>query len=378
MAGRRTDIKLGDGVKELGGLFILGTGRHESRRIDLQLRGRSGRQGDAGETIFYLSLEDDLMRIFGSDRIASVMDKLGIEDGEVITHSMVTKSVQRAQQKLETRNFSIRKHVLEYDMVMNKQREIIYSRRNYVLDEQQVMDEFNNIMDEFVEDNVDTFTKGSSSVNNWDFEGMNNEFLESLSIDISNLNKNTNSIDSLKKNIKHNMHEVLNYKKESIGSKIFENFIKFISLTEIDKRWREHLSAMDQVREGINLRAYGQKNPLIEYKKEGFILFEEMMFYINKEILKNIFRTNLTKVDESKIIVESNIPKNMQLSHNKISGLNLPNANKQKNPSVTITNPTNKKYGRNDKIKISNGSDTKIIKFKKAEILINQGWRIVE
>ena len=378
MAGRGTDIKLGEGVKELGGLFILGTGRHESRRIDLQLRGRSGRQGDAGETIFYLSLEDDLMRIFGSDRIASVMDKLGIEDGEVITHSMVTKSVQRAQQKLETRNFSIRKHVLEYDMVMNRQREIIYSRRNYFLDEQQVMDEFNNIMDEFVEDNIDTFTKGSSSVKNWDFEGMNNEFVESLSIDISNLNQNTDSIASLKKDIKHNMHEVLNYKKESVGSQIFENFVKFVSLTEIDKRWREHLSAMDQMREGINLRAYGQKNPLIEYKKEGFILFEEMMFYINKEILKNIFRTNLTKVDESKIIVESNIPKNMQLSHNKISGLNLPNPNKQKNPSVSITNPTNKKYGRNDKIKISNGSDTKIIKFKKAENLINQGWRIIE
>ena len=174
------------------------------------------------------------------------------------------------------------------------------------------------------------------------------------------------------------MHEVLNYKKEAVGSKIFENFIKFVSLTEIDKRWRDHLSAMDQMREGINLRAYGQKNPLIEYKKEGFILFEEMMFYINKEILKNIFRTNLTKVDESKIIVESNIPKNMQLSHNKISGLNLPNPNKQKTPSVSVTNPTNKKYGRNDKIKISNGSDTKIIKFKKAENLINQGWRIIE
>ena len=380
MAGRGTDIKLGDDVKEVGGLFILGTGRHESRRIDLQLRGRAGRQGDAGESIFYLSLEDDLMRIFGSDRIASVMDKLGIEDGEVITHSMVTKSVQRAQQKLETRNFSIRKHVLEYDMVMNKQREIIYNRRNYFLDEQQVMDELNNIMDEFVEDNVDTFTKGSNSINNWDFDGMNNEFLESLSLDISNLNKSDNSVDLLKKEIKNNMYEVINYKKESIGSQIFENFVKFVSLSEIDKRWKEHLSAMDQMREGINLRAYGQKNPLIEYKKEGFLLFEDMMFYINKEILKNIFRTNLTKVDESKIIVESNIPKNIKLSHNKNLGLNLPNPKNQKPPSVPISNSNsiNKKYGRNDKIKISNGSEIKIIKFKKAESLLNQGWSIIE
>ena len=380
MAGRGTDIKLGDGVKEIGGLFILGTGRHESRRIDLQLRGRTGRQGDAGESIFYLSLEDDLMRIFGSDRIASVMDKLGIEDGEVITHSMVTKSVQRAQQKLETRNFSIRKHVLEYDMVMNKQREIIYSRRSYFLDEQQVMDELNTIMDEFVEDNVDTFTKGSNSINNWDFDGMNNEFLESLSLDISNLKKSDNSIDLLKKEIKNNMHEVINYKKESIGSQIFENFVKFVSLSEIDKRWKEHLSAMDQMREGINLRAYGQKNPLIEYKKEGFLLFEEMMFYINKEILRNIFRTNLTKVDESKIIVESNVPKNIKLSHNKNLGLNLPNSKSQKSPSLPVlnSNSISKKYGRNDKVKISNGSEMKIIKFKKAESLLNQGWSIIE
>ncbi len=378
MAGRGTDIKLGTEVKDLGGLFILGTGRHESRRIDLQLRGRAGRQGDAGESIFYLSLEDDLMRIFGSDRIASVMDKLGIEDGEVITHSMVTKSVQRAQQKLETRNFSIRKHVLEYDMVMNRQREIIYSRRNYFLNEE-IMDELNNIIDEFVEDNVDTFTKGSNSIGNWDFEGMSNEFLESLSIDISNLNKNIKSIDSLKEKIKNSINEVINYKIDSIGSKIFENFVKFVSLTEIDKRWREHLSAMDQMREGINLRAYGQKNPLIEYKKEGFLLFEEMMFYINKEILKNIFRTNLTKVDESKIIVESNIPKNIQMSHNKISGLNLPSAPPQKqSPKINTPSSSIKKYGRNDKITISNGSETKVIKFKKAESLLNQGWSIIE
>ena len=187
-------------------------------------------------------------------------------------------------------------------------------------------------------------------------------------------------INLLKKEIKNNMYEVINYKKESIGSQIFENFVKFVSLSEIDKRWKEHLSAMDQMREGINLRAYGQKNPLIEYKKEGFLLFEDMMFYINKEILKNIFRTNLTKVDESKIIVESNIPKNIKLSHNKNLGLNLPNSKNQKKPSIPISNsnPINKKYGRNDKIKISNGSEIKIIKFKKAESLLNQGWSIIE
>ena len=380
MAGRGTDIKLGDGVKDLGGLFILGTGRHESRRIDLQLRGRSGRQGDAGESIFYLSLEDDLMRIFGSDRIANVMDKLGIEEGEVITHSMVTKSVQRAQQKLETRNFSIRKHVLEYDMVMNRQREIIYGRRNYFLNDNEIMDEINQIIDEFIDDSISNFAKGSNT-SNMDIEGFNSELLESVSININDEIKDLSSLESIKDVVSKNMNEVIDYKKNDVGEKIFTHFIKFISLREIDKKWKEHLNAMDQMREGINLRAYGQKNPLIEYKKEGYILFEEMMYSINKEILKTLFRSNLTKVDESKIIIDSSIPKNMQMSHSKISGLSQlqkqslakPNTQQTKiNTSVT------KKYGRNDKIKISNGSETKEIKFKKAENLLNQGWSIIE
>ena len=380
MAGRGTDIKLGDGVKDLGGLFILGTGRHESRRIDLQLRGRSGRQGDAGESIFYLSLEDDLMRIFGSDRIANVMDKLGIEEGEVITHSMVTKSVQRAQQKLETRNFSIRKHVLEYDMVMNRQREIIYGRRNYFLNDNEIMDEINQIIDEFIDDNISNFANGSNA-NNMDIEGFNSELLESVSINIDDEIKDLSSLESIKDVVSKNMNEVIDYKKNDVGEKIFTHFVKFISLREIDKKWKEHLNAMDQMREGINLRAYGQKNPLIEYKKEGYILFEEMMYSINKEILKTLFRSNLTKVDESKIIIDSSIPKNMQMSHSKISGISQlqkqslakPNAQQTKT-STSVT----KKYGRNDKIKISNGSETKEIKFKKAENLLNQGWSIIE
>ena len=380
MAGRGTDIKLGDGVKDLGGLFILGTGRHESRRIDLQLRGRSGRQGDAGESIFYLSLEDDLMRIFGSDRIANVMDKLGIEEGEVITHSMVTKSVQRAQQKLETRNFSIRKHVLEYDMVMNRQREIIYGRRNYFLNDNEIIDEINQIIDEFIDDSISNFSKGGST-SNIDLDALNNELLESVSLNVNDQIKDITSSESIKNIIRKNMNEVIDYKKNDVGEKIFNHFIKFISLREIDKKWKEHLNAMDQMREGINLRAYGQKNPLIEYKKEGYILFEEMMYSINKEILKILFRSNLTKVDESKIIIDSSIPKNMQMSHSKISGIpelqkqSLPRSRTQPSKSKVVTS---KKYGRNDKIKISNGSETKEIKFKKAENLLNQGWSIIE
>tara|TARA_Y100000741_G_scaffold276030_1_gene215911 strand:- start:229 stop:966 length:738 start_codon:yes stop_codon:yes gene_type:complete len=245
------------------------------------------------------------------------------------------------------------------------------------------MDEINQIMDEFIDDCISNFGNNSSSVNNWDIEGLGNELLESLSINISNEIQNISDSESMKKLIKENMLQIINYKQNDIGDKIFNNFIKFISLREIDKKWKEHLNAMDQMREGINLRAYGQKNPLIEYKKEGYILFEEMMFSINKDILKTLFRTNLTKVDESKIIIDSSIPKNMQLSHNKFAG--IPQIqNKGQNKPIQNMNPTNvqtnvqKKYGRNDKIKISNGTDTKIIKFKKAESLLNQGWSIIE
>ena len=179
------------------------------------------------------------------------------------------------------------------------------------------------------------------------------------------------------------MLQVINYKQNDIGDKIFNHFIKFISVKEIDKKWKEHLNAMDQMREGINLRAYGQKNPLIEYKKEGYILFEEMMFSINKEILKTLFRTNLTKVDESKIVIDSSVPKNMQLSHSKISGIPQLQNQRLSNPVKNIQSNkmqvnTQKKYGRNDKIKISKGAETKFIKYKKAESLLNQGWSIIE
>ena len=200
------------------------------------------------------------MRIFGSDRIANVMDKLGIEEGEVITHSMVTKSVQRAQQKLETRNFSIRKHVLEYDMVMNRQREIIYGRRNYFLNDTEIMDEINQIIDEFIDDSISNFANGSNT-NNMDIEGFNSELLDSVSININDEIKDLSSLESIKDVVSKNMNEVIDYKKNDVGEKIFTHFVKFISLREIDKKWKEHLNAMDQMREGINLRAYGQKNP---------------------------------------------------------------------------------------------------------------------
>ena len=183
MAGSGTDIKLGDGVKDLGGLFILGTGRHESRRIDLQLRGRAGRQGDKGDSMFYLSLEDDLMRLFGSDRIAKVMDTLGIQEGEVITHSMITKSIERAQKKIEAMNFASRKNIIEYDDVMNYQRDVVYNRRNFSLHEEDISIELNQIIDEHIDDTIDEFCTGSN-IDSWDLESHKNEILSIYSLDI--------------------------------------------------------------------------------------------------------------------------------------------------------------------------------------------------
>ena len=320
MAGRGTDIKLGDGVKDVGGLFILGTGRHESRRIDLQLRGRSGRQGDPGESIFYLSLEDDLMRIFGSDRIAKVMDRLGVEEGEVITHAMVTKSIERAQKKVEGRNFGIRKHLLEYDDVMNQQREIVYNRRDFALQGESISHEVDEIIDEYINQIIEMCCEGNSP-NDWDWIGIKSEVLNTFSLDINSDNAKVTSSDELKDMVHQGANAILSYKKDTTDSEMFERFQKYIILRTIDEKWREHLYAMDQLREGIGLRAYGQKNPLIEYKQEGFGMFTEMMSDTNRETLKRIFRTNLSHISERTDQAPRPMPKNLKMQHDETQGM---------------------------------------------------------
>ena len=285
MAGRGTDIKLGDGVRDNGGLYILGTGRHESRRIDLQLRGRSGRQGDPGESIFFLSLEDDLMRLFNSDRIAKVMDRMGIEEGEVITHSMVTKSIERAQKKVEGRNFGIRKHLLEYDNVMNQQREIVYNRRDFALHGEEVSSEIDSILSEYLDQFMDDYCAIERS-HDWDWESIRQELLNVFSLDISSDKSNIETADELKILIKKGVNSILSFKRDTCEDGVFDKFQKYVLLRTVDEKWREHLYAMDQLREGIGLRAYGQKNPLIEYKQEGFAMFSDMMNDNNREILK--------------------------------------------------------------------------------------------
>ena len=388
MAGRGTDIKLDNESKDLGGLFILGTGRHESRRIDLQLRGRAGRQGDAGESVFYLSLEDDLMRLFGSDRIAKVMDRMGIKDGEVITHSMVTKSIQRAQKKVEARNFSIRKHLLEYDDVMNSQRELVYNRRNFALHDTNISKLFNSIIEEYFDDLIDNHTNGSGNIKDVDWDDFCIEILDTFGIDIASIESKINTRDDFLNNINKQKDSILNYKNESLPEGIFENFQKVMIFTAIDHKWRQHLYSMDQLRGGIQLRAYGQKNPLIEYKKEGFSMFQEMMFDTNKETIKKIFRTNLVKTEDSSISSSSSIPKNLKSTKENSPELGFvspPTQTNQPQPNSFGQGPSqsrqpvvnSQKIGRNEKVTIVKGGDTKIIKWKKAQDLISsEGWTL--
>ena len=319
MAGRGTDIKLGEGVKELGGLFILGTGRHESRRIDLQLRGRSGRQGDSGESIFFLSLEDDLMRLFGSDRIAKVMDRMGVEEGEVITHAMVTRSIERAQKKVESRNFGIRKHLLEYDDVMNQQREIVYDRRNYALTGENISLEVDEIMDEYIDELIEAYCSGSTP-RDWQWDEFSEEVLQTFSLDIKSEHEHITSEEKLREMVRQGAKTILSYKKKSVDGDLFDQFQKWVVLRTIDEKWREHLAAMDQLREGIGLRAYGQKNPLIEYKQEGFGMFAEIMAETNQETIKRIFRTNIQQA-EKKSAPSRPMPANLKMQHDESGGL---------------------------------------------------------
>jgi len=362
MAGRGTDIKLGNGVKDLGGLFILGTGRHESRRIDLQLRGRSGRQGDAGETIFYLSLEDDLMRLFGSDRIAKVMDRLGVEEGEVITHSMVTKSIERAQKKIESRNFSIRKHVLEYDDVMNQQREVVYDRRNYAMQGDNLLFEINELSDEYIQNIVNGYCESSNS-ENWDWDNLESDIMDTFSLDIGQFRNKISDRDKIIQRISEGIAEILKYKSDTSDSEMFEKFQRYIISTTIDSNWRDHLYGMDQLREGIGLRAYGQKNPLIEYKKEGFGMFDDMISNIDYEILKRIFRTNIDNISTTQTQARI-IPKNIKMKHDESTGMGFNPAQAQSRPNgpqrariqpVQI----DQKVGRNDSCPCGSGKKYK-------------------
>lgn len=286
MAGRGTDIKLGAGVVDKGGLYILGTERHESRRIDRQLRGRAGRQGDPGTSKFYLSLEDDLMRLFGSDRIASVMERIGIKEGEVIQHPMISKSVERAQKKVEENNFAIRKRLLEYDNTMNSQREVIYSRRQRALQGDRLKSEIISQMDEIVEEIVD---KNFDDVNAFSIkEQIMEHFLVDVKLEPEEFEKLGK--EGVVKRITDTALDFYKRKEEMLGSDLMARLERYAILSVIDQKWKEHLREMDDLKEGIGLRAYGQKDPLIEYKAEAFKIFVELLNQIKYESVSFAFK----------------------------------------------------------------------------------------
>jgi preprotein translocase subunit SecA len=286
MAGRGTDIKLGSGVVDRDGLFILGTERHESRRIDRQLRGRSGRQGDPGTSKFFLSLEDDLMRLFGSDRISSVMERMGIKEGEVIQHPLITRSVERAQKKVEENNFSIRKRLLEYDDTMNQQREVIYTRRQRALGGDRLKGEIFDLLDEYVAEVVER------SFDDVLAENIKEEIRHNLLVEVKLEPQEFESlgIEGIKERIIQAAKEFYNKKEEMLGSELMARLERYATLSVIDHKWKEHLREMDDLKEGIGLRAYGQKDPLVEYKTEAFKLFVELLNQIRNEVVSFAFK----------------------------------------------------------------------------------------
>jgi preprotein translocase subunit SecA len=291
MAGRGTDIKLGPGVVEKGGLHIIGTERHEARRIDRQLRGRAGRQGDPGSSRFYISLEDDLMRLFGSQRIASVMDRLGIEEGQPIEHPLITKAIENAQKKVESHNFDIRKHLLEFDDVMNKQREVIYAQRQRILKGEGLVEDIQEMIQKVVDEIVDLHTDSKSPPSDWDWKGListlRNRFSSSFGIRPS---EDGIDKDQLKKVIIEKAKEAYFQKEALLTEPLMRHIEKMIMLQVLDEKWREHLLGMDHLREGIGLRGYGQRDPLREYQKEGYEMFLQMIHQIEVETVESLFK----------------------------------------------------------------------------------------
>ncbi|MCO6474183.1 MAG: preprotein translocase subunit SecA [Melioribacteraceae bacterium] len=286
MAGRGTDIKLGQGVVEKGGLYILGTERHESRRIDRQLRGRAGRQGDPGVSKFYISLEDDLMRLFSSDRVTSVMGRLGMEDGEAIEHPMVTKSVERAQKKVEENNFAIRKRLLEYDDVMNQQREVIYTKRKKALEGERLKDEVLELLEEYIEVLLDQF------FDNAEGEAFREELQQRLLVNVDIKPESFEQLgrEGMKDLILNAAIDFYNKKEKMLGAELMARLERYAVLSVIDEKWKEHLREMDDLKEGIGLRAYGQKDPLLEYKSEAFKLFMRLLENLRNDIVSFCFK----------------------------------------------------------------------------------------
>ena len=434
MAGRGTDIKLSDKVKEAGGLAIVGTERHDSRRVDRQLRGRSGRQGDPGSSQFYVSLEDNLMRLFGSDRVAKMMDRMGLEDGEVIQHSMMTKSIERAQKKVEENNFGIRKRLLEYDDVMNAQREVVYKRRRHALQGERLKLDIANM----VYDTCEVIAEANKNAN--DFKNFEFELIKYFSItspisegdfnklgiqEIANttyksaydyykgkMERNAATALPVIKNVyedKSNKFErivvpftdgtkslnvVTNLKEayESNGTQLVNDFEKNITLAIVDDSWKTHLRKMDELKQSVQLAVHEQKDPLLIYKFEAFELFKTVMEKVNKEVVSFLFKGELPSGNSTDIQEARNVKRPKEKLN--LSKEEIPNSDELaaqnraagqsqgQRPQVTETIIRERpKIGRNDRVTIKNvmSGESKVVKYKQAEPLINKGeWVLIE
>jgi len=383
MAGRGTDIKLGkqivkckhcaitplpewgenigEGIPEDWdvnrcikdmpcGLHIIGTERHDARRIDRQLRGRSGRQGDPGSSRFYLSLEDDLMRLFGSDRVAGIMDRMGAQEGEAIEHGLVTRAIQTAQKRVEGRNFDIRKHLLEYDNVMNQQREVIYDRRAAALENENLRDEFLRVLHETVDASVDIHCPEGSYPDTWDLTGLRTDFARYFLADIGQNDENLREAgrDELIETLHSVAENAYERREKELGDEAMRDLERLVTLRIIDDRWRDHLYELDQLRSGIGLRAYGQKDPLLEYKQEAFQLFVQLLEETDQQILETVFRAQIVpKQPERKPIHEMR-------AHHASMGYGGSETQAAKTPRKSI-----KKVGRNDPCPCGSGKKYK-------------------
>ena len=430
MAGRGTDIKLSDLVKDSGGLAIIGTERHDSRRVDRQLRGRSGRQGDPGSSQFYVSLEDNLMRLFGTERIAKMMDRMGLEEGEVIQHSMITNSIERAQKKVEENNFGIRKRLLEYDDVMNAQREVIYRRRNNSLFGERLRIDISNMIYDTCE-NIVLDNKAANDFKNFEFELIkyfsvtteidansfesmpDKEIIDKIYKDVLShyLNKIENNAKLAYPVIKHvyekqrekfkrivvpftdgikNLQVITDLEKayNSNGDQLVTDFEKNISLAILDNSWKTHLRKMDELKQSVQLAVHEQKDPLLIYKFEAFELFKSLIDSVNKEILSFLFKAEIA-TNSNKNIQEAGSRKPLKVNTSKdempnteeLRQRNRAITNRQQNSPIETIVRTKPKVGRNNKVTIKNikNGESKTLKYKHAEKLIESGdWLITE
>ena len=431
MAGRGTDIKLSDEVKASGGLAIIGTERHDSRRVDRQLRGRSGRQGDPGSSQFYASLEDDLMRLFGSDRVAKMMDRMGHQEGEVIQHKMITKSIERAQTKVEENNFGIRKRLLEYDDVMNAQREVIYKKRRHALYGDRIRTDIANMFFELAELNVDAnheikdydnFKMGVLAHMGLESPISEDEFVSGKADDLvykiysaaevnyraklDELSTRANPVikrvyDDDKNDFKSILVPFTDGRKtiqvstdieESVATEaksVMKSLEKQVVLAVIDQHWKEHLRAMDDLRSNVQHARHEQKDPLLIYKFESYELFKKMISKVNAEVASFLMKCTIpSNPNEQKISQDRRVEATPQGTTSKAGIENLAQQNSRTvrqgvgpgrapaRPQKVAPIRTGKKIGRNQIVTIKRGSETKKIKFKKAEDFLNQGWSI--